>query len=138
MTAKQKAALTAVLAILVGIGIYETLKNSRLREQLQVVQQQQMTMAEKLAQAKSEAERVSNQLQTSRSPAMNTERLRELLRLRGEVAVLRRRERELERVLASGQARASDQAAPSGVAEQGSSGAPFQVRLVSDNPAENT
>ena len=138
MTATQKTALATILAILAGIGIYEMAINSRLREQVQALQQQQMTMAERLAKAKSESEHLSSEFKDSRSPVMNTERLRELLRLRGEVAVLRRRQHELEQALASGQSRAPGQAAQSGVAEKGSSGAPFQVRLVSDNPAEST
>ena len=138
MTATHKTALATLLAILAGIAIFEMLKSSRLQEQLQALQQQQTTMAEQLAKAKSEGERLSSQSQDSRSPSMTTERLRELLRLRGEVARLRRRQQDMEQALAAGQSQAPGHAAQSGVADRGASGAPFQVRLVSDNPAEST
>jgi preprotein translocase subunit SecD len=66
--------------------------------------------------------------------------LRELLRLRGEVGLLRRQQRELERALAAAQSKGasvSSQAALN-VAPQPTRPAPFQVQLVADEAGENT
>lgn len=138
MTMMQKTALAAALAIAAGTGIYQSWQKSRLSEQVELLQQHQTAIAGELAQAKSQNEILSNEIQSSQTPFKNTERLGELLHLRGEVGVLRRRQRELEQALASGQSQSPGQATHSSGAEYTNSPRPFQVRLVSENPAENT
>ena len=141
MTTLQKALIAAALLVVGGTGIYEARQAKHMREQVQTLQQQQAPLIEQIAQLRSDSESLSNQLvQASRSPSVSSERLRELLRLRGEVALLRQRQRELEQRLAAtrsqapqlaGQPASSASAPPNGAA-------PFQVQLVVDEPGENT
>src|SRR6185436_19255334 len=95
MTTLQKTLISATLVIAVGTGIYEALQVSRLRNQVQTVQQQQI---EQIQQLTREREDATNQLAALRN---ENERLNrntaELLKLRGEVGVLRRQQREVER-----------------------------------------
>ena len=133
MTTLQKAIIGVTLAAAVGAGIYEARQNSKLRDQNESLQQQ-------TAQLKTERESLSNQLaRAGRSPAVSSERLRELLRLRGEVGVLRRQQRELEQTLAAAQSGGSASASrTSATASPPNAPAPFQVQLVADEPGENT
>jgi RNA polymerase sigma factor (sigma-70 family) len=133
MTTLQKTLITATIALAVGIGIYQGRQISRLHEQVQRLQQQQAPLAEQIAPLKSDDESHVNRLaQASKSPSMSSDRLRELLKLRGEVGLLRRQQRELERALAAVQPGASS------VAAQPNKPAPFQLQLVLDEPGENT
>jgi preprotein translocase subunit SecD len=71
---------------------------------------------------------------------LSSERLRELLRLRGEVGVLRRQQRELEQAAAAAQSKAPGPAGQpaSGANPQPNQPAPFQLQLVLDEPGENS
>ena len=141
MTTLQKTLIVATLAAVAGTGVYTTRQASRLRNQVQTLRQQQAPLIEQVAQLRSDNESLSNQLvRVNRSPSVSTERLRELLRLRGEVGLLRQRQRELEQAVAATRSKAPDVAGQpaSGVTAQPSGPAPFQVQLVVDGPGENT
>ena len=141
MTTLQKTLTTAALALAVGTGIYEVRQVSNLRAQVQTLQQQQAPLAEQVAQFKSDNESLAHRLaQATKSPSLSSDRLRELLKLRGEVGLLRRQQRELERAAAETQSRAPGAAgqAATGVAAQPNKPAPFQLQLVQDEPGENT
>src|SRR5438046_9023399 len=90
----QKTLISAALIVSVGTGIYEAFRASRLRNQVQTVQQQQIEQLQQLAH---ERDNATNQLAALRN---ENERLNrntaELLKLRGEVGILRRQQRELE------------------------------------------
>ena len=96
MTALQKTIVTATIALLTGVGIYEARQASQLREQVQTQQQQQTPQSEQIKQLQSEREDSARQLATLRE---ENERLNrntgDLLKLRAEVAELRRNSRSL-------------------------------------------
>jgi len=134
----QKTLISVTLIVAVGAGIYEAFQASRLRNQVQTVQQQQIEQLEQLAHERDDA---TNQLAALRN---ENERLKrntgELLKLRGEVGVLRRQQREIE-----GTARAT-QSDRSGLIGQTASvitappagPPPFQLQLVLDQPGEDS
>jgi RNA polymerase sigma factor (sigma-70 family) len=99
MTTLQKTAITAALAFVAGVGIYEAHQASTLREQNRILQQQQAPLADQLRQLQSECEDATNRLA---SLLAENEQLKsnpnqtELLRLRGEVGVLRSQIEELK------------------------------------------
>jgi RNA polymerase sigma factor (sigma-70 family) len=141
MTTLQKALIAATLAVVGGTGIYEARQAWRLREQVQTLRQQQAPLTEQIAQLRSDNESLSNQLvRANRSPSLSSERLRELLRLRGEVGALRQRQRELEQTVAAARSKAPQLAgqSASSVTAPPNGPAPFQVQLVVDEPGENT
>ena len=91
MTALQKILVAATIAVLAGAGIYEARQASQLRHQVQMLQRQQVPHAEQIEQL--------NRLQTDSSNRLialreDNDRLtrnsNELLKLRGEIGVLRR------------------------------------------------
>lgn len=98
MTTLQKTLVTATIAALAGAGIYEARQNSNLREINESLQQQ-------TAQLQAESESLSNRLATAtdarsmRAKPLADDQFNELLRLRGEVGVLRRQKSELETLL---------------------------------------
>ncbi len=96
MTAIQKSIVTATIAVLTGAGIYEARQASQLRAQVRTLQQQQAPLAEQIQQLQGERENSARQIAALRE---DYERLNknsnELLRLRGEVGVLRRSNQEL-------------------------------------------
>jgi hypothetical protein len=98
MTALQKTIVTATIAVLAGVGIYEARQASQLREQAQTLQQQQGLLGEKVRQLNHDYEDATNRLAALRD---DNERLNrntpELLKLRGEVGFLRRQNSELEK-----------------------------------------
>jgi RNA polymerase sigma factor (sigma-70 family) len=141
MTTLQKALIAATLLVVGGTGIYEARQAWRLREQVQTLRQQQAPLTEQIAQLRSDNESLSNQLvRANRSPSLSSERLRELLRLRGEVGALRQRQRELEQTVAATRSQAPQLAGQpeSGVTAQPNRPAPFQVQLVVDELGENS
>ncbi len=95
MTALQKTIVTATLAVLAGVGIYEVRQASQLREQVQTLQQQQAPLAEQVHQLQNERDEA-----TSRFAALRDENERlnrntpELLRLRAKSAEFGRRKDE--------------------------------------------
>jgi len=141
MSTLRKALIAATLAVVGVIGIYEARQAWRLREQVQTLQQQKALLTDQIAQLRSDNNSLSNQFLGANRPSfLTSERLRELLRLRGEVGALRQRQRELEQTLATTRSNASPlagQAMP-GVAAQANTPAPFQVQLVTDEPGQDS
>ncbi|MBE0544827.1 MAG: sigma-70 family RNA polymerase sigma factor [Verrucomicrobia bacterium] len=90
MTALQKTIVTATIAVLAGVGIYEAHQASQLRDRVQTLQQQQAPMAMQMEQLNQSLINATNQLAALRS---DNERLNrntgELLKLRNEVTQLR-------------------------------------------------
>ena len=141
MTTIQKAIVGATLAVAVGTGIYQARRASNLGEEVRTLWQQQGPLVEQIAQLKSESEGLSNQLaQANGSRSLSTARLRELLKLRSEVGMLRRQQREFERAGAAAQARGRDmtgQPSSEGNRPPGKP-LPFQLQLVRDEPGDDT
>ena len=91
MTTLQKTLVSAALAIAVGTGVYEVRQVSHLRQQNQTLQQQQALLAEQVQQLQSERDDATRQLAALRDENEQLNRnSAELLRLRGEVNLLRR------------------------------------------------
>jgi len=89
MTTLQKTFVTATVAVLAGAGIYEARQSTHLTIKNRVLQEQ-------LAEAVSETGDLSNQLAEVRGTyRLTDDQLRELLRLRGEVGMLRGQLREV-------------------------------------------
>ena len=62
MTTLQKTLITATLAVAVGTGIYEARQASRLRDQVQTLQQQQAPLAEQIQQLQQERDNALKRL----------------------------------------------------------------------------
>jgi RNA polymerase sigma factor (sigma-70 family) len=86
MTTLQKTLITAVIAAAVGTGIYEARQASTLRSQVQTLQQEQQQQQSPLSNL---VVNVKSNVPQASEPS------RELLRLRGEVGVLRQQTNEL-------------------------------------------
>ena len=90
MTTLQKTIITATLAAAVGTGIYEVRQAATLRAQVQTLQQQQAPLAAQIQELQHERDVATQQLAALRD---DNERLNrntaELLKLRGEVGMLR-------------------------------------------------
>jgi RNA polymerase sigma factor (sigma-70 family) len=65
MTTLQKTLITATLALAVGTGIYEARQASRLRDQVQTLQQQQAPLAEQIQQLQQERDAAVKRLAAS-------------------------------------------------------------------------
>ena len=88
MTALQKTIVAAAIAAAVGIGIYEARQNSRLRGEVQSLQEGQTQLSGQLAEANQEKERLSHSVvETQRPNSLSDGQLRELLKLRGVATV---------------------------------------------------
>src|SRR5580765_6373906 len=91
MTAIQKTTITAALAVAVGAGVYEANQAAGARAQARTLQQQQAPLADQIQQLQRERDDATNRLaelnDTIRSTKNNDA---ELLRLRGEVGMLRK------------------------------------------------
>jgi RNA polymerase sigma factor (sigma-70 family) len=134
MTTMQKTITAALLAAAVGTGIHEAHQASRLRDENQSLHQQ-------TAQLKSDNENLSNRVSlANQSPSLSSERLRELLKLRGEVGVLRRQQHELEQAVTTAQSKTTGPTGQpaSDVTPQTNLPAPFQLQLVLDEPGADT
>ncbi len=99
MTTLQKTVITATLAVVAGVGIYEARQNARLREQNQMLQQERAPLAEQIQRLQVEHDAATNQIaalveESLRNKSNNTE----LLRLRGEVGLVRRQNKSLPAV----------------------------------------
>jgi RNA polymerase sigma factor (sigma-70 family) len=91
MTAFQKTLVAATVAVLAGAGIYEARQASTLRSEVQILQQHQASLTAQIQQLQSERDNAARQ-----RTAIDSDNQRsnvdtsELLRLRGEVGLLRR------------------------------------------------
>ena len=91
MTALQKTLVTATLAVVAGVGIYEARQAAQLREQNQTLQQQQALLAEQNRQLSESLATATNRLAAliaENGQLKTNPNAKELLKLRGEVAVL--------------------------------------------------
>jgi RNA polymerase sigma factor (sigma-70 family) len=90
MTAIQKTLITAALAVVAGAGIYEARQAAQLREQNQILQQQQAPLADQIRQLQRERNDATNRLADVRDEIAKIKNNNlELLKLRGETTVLR-------------------------------------------------
>lgn len=90
MMTVQKSLITAAMAVLAGTAIYAAHQNSKLRAQIQTIQQDQAPLAEKVQQLQQAYEDATNQLAGfSKDNAQLESNNSELLALRGEVARLK-------------------------------------------------
>jgi RNA polymerase sigma factor (sigma-70 family) len=92
MTTLQKTLVTATLAVVAGAGIYEAHQATQLRRQNQTLQQEQAPLAEQIQKLQRERDEATNRLaelfaENARLKSHSNEN--ELLKLRGEVGVLR-------------------------------------------------
>jgi RNA polymerase sigma factor (sigma-70 family) len=96
MTTLQKTIIGATLVAAVGTGIYEARQASNARTQVERLRQQQTALAEQIQQLTRErdAARSTAAVNNDESERLRKEKS-ELLRLRGEVAVLRRQTSEM-------------------------------------------
>jgi RNA polymerase sigma factor (sigma-70 family) len=91
MTALQKTIVTATIAVLAGAGIYEARQASTLRTQVQALRQQQEPLREQNRKLQQERDNTAQMLAALREDNERLDRNSgELLRLRGEVGVLRK------------------------------------------------
>ncbi len=96
MTTLQKTLVALTIAVVAGTGIYQANRNSKLRAQVQTLQQQQGPLTEQIQHLQHERDEATRQLAALRNghqglSANDTE----LLRLRGQVGVLRQQNNEL-------------------------------------------
>ncbi len=70
MTTLQKTIIGATLAVAVGTGVYEASQNARLRDQIQMLQQQQAPLTEQVRQLIREKGDLSRRLAVSEAEAM--------------------------------------------------------------------
>ena len=92
MTTLQKTLVTATLAVAVGGGIYETRQVVQLREKIQTFQRKQESLADQLQQLQQERDDATNRLANllaDNSLLKSNPNQNELLKLRGEVSVLK-------------------------------------------------
>jgi RNA polymerase sigma factor (sigma-70 family) len=99
MTTLQKTLVTVTVAALAGAGIYEARQAAQLREQNQTLQQSQAPLAEQILQLQRERDVATNRLAglADELAKANNKNL-ELLKLRGELGVLRQQTNELGRL----------------------------------------
>ena len=95
MTTLQKTIITATIAALAGAGIYEARQALQLRDQVQTLQQQLAPLTAHIQQLQHEHDDATNRLASLSQERANTQiNNSELLRLRGDVGVLKRQVEE--------------------------------------------
>jgi preprotein translocase subunit SecD len=136
----NKRLITGACVVFAGVLYFETQQAARLREEVRTLQQQQAELTKKLEQSASDRRGAPSQLAPSgSSSSTSTDRLRELLRLRGEVGVLRRQQREMEQTIATLQSKdPKNVASASYGSPQPDPPAPFRVQLVADKSGANS
>ncbi len=133
---KLKASIISA-GVLVGLLTPLVLQHEagvRLREE-------NRSLREQLARIATDNQALSNRVVFApRAPSPNNERLRELLRLRGQVGVLRRQLREIEQAATALPATRPDGLSPRApqATPESNNSAPFQLQLVLDRPSEDS
>ena len=96
MTTFQKTLVAATLAVVAGIGAYQTHQTSRLHAEVRTLQQQQMPLTERINLLQQERDKATNRLAslTEENGRLNSNAA-ELLQLRSEVARMRNQLHEL-------------------------------------------
>lgn len=91
MTTFQKTLIAATLAVAVGTGVYEARHASKLRDENRALQQQQAPLAARVEQLQRGYDAATNRLASLRDDnELLNRNTAELLRLRGEIGLLRR------------------------------------------------
>ena len=91
MTTLQKTVIIATLAVVAGVGIYEARQSSQLREQVQTLQQERAPIAEQIQQLLQSYDEATNRLAALQDDNKRlNQNTADLLRLRGEINLLRR------------------------------------------------
>jgi len=87
------------VTVLAGAGIYEARLAAQLRDQVQKLQQQQAPMVQQIQQFEAEKEEATNMIASLKGSLVENEKNHlELLKLRGEVGLLRTRSAVLEKM----------------------------------------
>ena len=92
MTTLQKAAITTAIIVAAGAGIYQARQASRLRDQVETLRQQQVPLAEQTQRLQRERDDATNKLAALTEENVQLkqgQKSAEVLKLRGEVGVLR-------------------------------------------------
>jgi RNA polymerase sigma factor (sigma-70 family) len=92
MTTLQKTFIAVALTAAIGTGIFEAHQNSKLHDQVQTLQQQQAPLVEQLAQLQRDRDDATNRLASLLADNVrlkSNSNENELLKLRGEIGVLR-------------------------------------------------
>ena len=95
MTTLQKSLIAAALVAAVGTGVYQARQSSTLRTEIQSLQRQQASLSEQNRQLASERDEATRQQAALRAENQRANGNAELLRLRGEVGILRRQNQSL-------------------------------------------
>jgi len=104
MTTLQKTLITATLTLTVGTGLYAVRQGAVLRSQVQALEQQQAPLTEQVQQLTRERDDATNRLALLADENLaGKNNSTELLKLRGEVGLLRQRTNELGRQLQAAQ-----------------------------------
>ena len=93
MTTMHKAVIAVTLIVAVGTGIYQATQAARLRGEVQTLQQQQAPLSEEVQRLEAEADEAKRLLavaQAQNGQSGSNRNTAELLKLRGEVAQLRK------------------------------------------------
>jgi len=94
MTTLQKTIVAATIAVLAGAGIYQARQAAQLRDEVQIAKRLATPMETQIKQLKIERDQATNQLsdlQAENTRLKSGARESELLKLRGEIGLLRRR-----------------------------------------------
>lgn len=97
MTTLQKALVATTLVAAIGVGIHQFRENAKLREQNAQLERQHASLSEQLQQAQSERDTARSRVATAppSAPAQEKANSSELLKLRGQVGVLRQEKTDL-------------------------------------------
>lgn len=113
MTTLHKAIIGATIAVAVGTGLYQAVEASKLRGQIQLLQQQEGPIVGQLQQLKRDRDDAAGKLALLRDENERLSRnTTELLRLRGEMALLRKENMVLAKRGATADGNADLQARP--------------------------
>jgi preprotein translocase subunit SecD len=136
---KLKAGIVGTVILAVAATSLVVQQQRRAELQRAELQQQNQRLRDQIARLQLDQERPSRRAaDPAASRSLNSDRLRELLKLRGEVGRLRQQAREFQQAAATAKG-------PRPLAESASASAsapnrppPFQLQLVVDEPGENT
>jgi RNA polymerase sigma factor (sigma-70 family) len=113
MTTLQKTIVIGVLAAAVGAGIYEARQTANARTELQTLQQQQTQLTGQIEQLRNERDDATNRLTLLADEVSRLDRNNvELLKLRGEVGLLRQQLAKSSPAIAATQLTTASSAAP--------------------------
>ena len=110
MTTLQKIAVTAALTVTIGVGAFAVKQAHDARAEVQTLQAQQAPLAEQIQQLQAERDKAANQISGLKEELANAEKNNlELLKLRGEIGVLRNQLAETKQANQALQANSTNQ-----------------------------